>query len=259
MVIKVTYKYSPAAGARKYILDEFGVTDEKENNNDMSDVEVFDEQVAALRALYNAKEALFEDNASLDYDPNSPVAGNGGGIYSMVISSSLSQLISQFYASHPADTLFDAPAVIGGPWSGWKEHIRSPLGEVRDGVAHNGTDIDTLKVQRKFYAPSQGIIVSVQDGYANGDIQYNGNAQRGNFVFVYYGESSSGGVFVLYQHLTPGIKWRAGDTIPEGEAIARTGWSGLCKSSHKGGTGEHLHLEEYFGTIPVNPYYSMGS
>lgn len=259
VVIKVTYKYSPAAGARKYILDEFGITDEKENDNDMSDVEVFDEQVAALRALYNAKEALFEDNASLDYDPNSPVAGNGGGIYSMVISSSLSQLISQFYASHPADTLFDAPAVIGGPWSGWKEHIRSPLGEVRDGVAHNGTDIDTLKVQREFYAPSQGIIVSVQDGYANGDTQYNGNAQRGNFVFVYYGESSSGGVFVLYQHLTPGIKWRAGDTIPEGEPIARTGWSGLCKSSHKGGTGEHLHLEEYFGTIPVNPYYNMGS
>lgn len=46
-----------------------------------------------------------------------------------------------------------------------KESNRSPLGEVRDGVAHNGTDIDTLKVQREIYAPSQGIIVSVQDGY----------------------------------------------------------------------------------------------
>lgn len=258
-VIKVTYKYSPAAGARKYILDEFGITDEKENDNDMSDVEVFDEQVAALRALYNAKEALFEDNASLDYDPNSPVAGNGGGIYSMVISSTLSQLISQFYASHPADTLFDAPAVIGGPWSGWKDSITSSLGVVRGGIAHNGTDIATGIVQRELYAPSQGIIVSVQDGYANGVRQYNGNAQRGNFVFVYYGESSSGGVFVLYQHLTPGITWRAGDTIPAGEVIARTGWSGLCYSSHPGGTGEHLHLEQYFGTSQVDPEKNMSS
>lgn len=257
--ISVKYKYSPAAGARKYILDEFGVTDEKENDNDMSDVEVFDEQVAALRALYNAKEALFEDNASLDYDPNSPVAGNGGGIYSMVISSSLKQLISQFYASHPADTLFDAPAVIGGPWSGWKDSVTSSLGVVRGGIAHNGTDIATGIVQRELYAPSQGIIVSVQDGYANGVRQYNGNAQRGNFVFVYYGESSSGGVFVLYQHLTPGITWRAGDTIPAGEVIARTGWSGLCYSSHPGGTGEHLHLEQYFGTMQVDPEKNMSS
>ena len=259
VVIKVTYKYSPAAGARKYILDEFGITDEKENDNDMSDVEVFDEQVAALRALYNAKEALFEDNASLDYDPNSPVAGNGGGIYSMVISSSLRQLISQFYASHPADTLFDAPAVIGGPWSGWKDSVTSSLGVVRGGIAHNGTDIATGIVQRELYAPSQGIIVSVQDGYANGVRQYNGNAQRGNFVFIYYGESSSGGVFVLYQHLTPGITWRAGDTIPAGEVIARTGWSGLCYSSHPGGTGEHLHLEQYFGTSQVDPEKNMSS
>ena len=107
-------------------------------------------------------------------------------------------------------------------------------------------------------APSQGIVVGIQDGFPNGIKQYNGNAQRGNFVFVYYGEATGGGVFVLYQHLTPGITWSVGDTIPAGGVIGRTGWSGLCYSS-TGGTGEHLHLEQYIGTTQVNPEAYMSS
>ena len=75
---------------------------------------------------------------------------------------------------------------------------------------------------------------------------------------MYYGESSGGGVFVLYQHLSPGFSWKIGDTIPAGAVIGQTGWSGLCYSSH-GGTGEHLHLEMYYGTQQVNPEAYMSN
>lgn len=256
--ISVSYQYSPSEGTRKYILDYFKITDDKENDSDISDVDIFDTQVAKMAEIYNIKEALFGDNADLDYDPDAPASGMGGGSYGMVISGTLKGLITQFYASHPADTLYDAPAVIGGPWSGWKSTITSPLGVIRGGIAHNGTDIAPGIVQRQLIAPSQGIVVGIQDGFPNGIKQYNGNAQRGNFVFVYYGEATGGGVFVLYQHLTPGITWSVGDTIPAGGVIGRTGWSGLCYSS-TGGTGEHLHLEQYIGTTQVNPEAYMSS
>ena len=256
--ISVSYQYSPSEGARKYILDYFEITDDKENDSDISDVDIFDTQVAKMAEIYNIKEALFGDNADLDYDPDAPASGMGSGSYGMVISGTLKGLITQFYASHPADTLYDAPAVIGGPWSGWKSIITSSLGVIRGGIAHNGTDIAPGIVQRQLIAPSQGIVVGIQDGFPNGIKQYNGNAQRGNFVFVYYGEATGGGVFVLYQHLTPGITWSVGDTIPAGGVIGRTGWSGLCYSS-TGGTGEHLHLEQYIGTTQVNPEAYMSS
>lgn len=256
--ISVSYQYSPSEGARKYILDYFEITDDKKNDSDISDVDIFDTQVAKMAEIYNIKEALFGDNADLDYDPDAPASGMGSGSYGMVISGTLKGLITQFYASHPADTLYDAPAVIGGPWSGWKSTITSSLGVIRGGIAHNGTDIAPGIVQRQLIAPSQGIVIGIQDGFPNGVKQYNGNAQRGNFVFVYYGESSGGGVFVLYQHLTPGITWSVGDTIPAGGVIGRTGWSGLCYSS-TGGTGEHLHLEQYIGTTQVNPEAYMSS
>lgn len=257
--ISVSYQYSPSEGTRKYILDYFKITDDKENDSDISDVDIFDTQVAKMAEIYNIKEALFGDNADLDYDPDAPASGMGSGSYGMVISGTLKGLITQFYASHPADTLYDAPAVIGGPWSGWKSTITSSLGVIRGGIAHNGTDIAPGIVQRQLIAPSQGIVVGIQDGFPNGIKQYNGNAQRGNFVFVYYGEATGGGVFVLYQHLTPGITWSVGDTIPAGGVIGRTGWSGLCYSSHPGGTGEHLHLEQYFGTSQVDPEKNMSS
>ena len=94
--------------------------------------------------------------------------------------------------------------------------VSSHLGAIRGGIAHNGTDIVPPSVMYSLIAPSQGIVIGTQTGFANGVTQTKGNAQRGNFVFVYYGESSSGGVFVLYQHLSPGFSWKIGDTIPAG-------------------------------------------
>ena len=234
------------------------MTDTTAGTADLSDEDIFNEQVEAMRQLYNAREAYFEDNAELDFDPDAPNPGMGGGVGGMVISGTLKGLITQFYASHPADTLFNAPSVIGGPWSGWKGMVSSHLGAIRGGVAHNGTDIVPPSVMYSLIAPSQGIVIGTQTGFANGVTQTKGNAQRGNFVFVYYGESSGGGVFVLYQHLSPGFSWKIGDTIPAGAVIGQTGWSGLCYSSH-GGTGEHLHLEMYYGTQQVNPEAYMSN
>ena len=251
-VAKVKYRYSPKEGAKRYVLDYFGVTNTTVGTGDLSDEAIFDEQVAAMRQLYNAREAYFEDNAELDYDPNASGPGMGGGTGGMVINGTLKGLISEFYATHPADTLFEAPSVVSGPWSGWKGAISSHLGAIRGGIAHNGTDIVPPSVMYSIVAPSQGIVVGTQTGFANGVSQTVGNAQRGNFVFVYYGEANSGGVFVLYQHLSPGFSWKIGDTIPAGAVIGQTGWSGLCYSE-KGGTGEHLHLEMYYGTQQVNP------
>ena len=257
-VAKVKYRYSPKEGAKRYVLDYFGVTNTTVGTGDLSDEAIFDEQVAAMRQLYNAREAYFEDNAELDYDPNASGPGMGGGTGGMVINGTLKGLISEFYATHPADTLFEAPSVVSGPWSGWKGAISSHLGAIRGGIAHNGTDIVPPSVMYSIVAPSQGIVVGTQTGFANGVSQTVGNAQRGNFVFVYYGEANSGGVFVLYQHLAPGFSWKIGDTIPAGAVIGQTGWSGLCYSE-KGGTGEHLHLEMYYGTQQVNPEAYMSN
>lgn len=38
--ISVSYQYSPSEGARKYILDYFEITDDKENDSDISDVDI---------------------------------------------------------------------------------------------------------------------------------------------------------------------------------------------------------------------------
>lgn len=257
-VAKVKYRYSPKEGAKRYVLDYFGVTNTTVGTGDLSDEAIFDEQVAAMRQLYNRREAYFEDNAELDYDPNASGPGMGGGTGGMVINGTLKGLISEFYATHPVDTLFEAPSVVSGPWSGWKGAISSHLGAIRGGIAHNGTDIVPPSVMYSIVAPSQGIVVGTQTGFANGVSQTVGNAQRGNFVFVYYGEANSGGVFVLYQHLSPGFSWKIGDTIPAGAVIGQTGWSGLCYSE-KGGTGEHLHLEMYYGTQQVNPEAYMSN
>ena len=257
--ITVSYKYSPKEGAKQYILDRFGITNDKANDKDISDEELFDEQVAQLRELYHAREAEFDYNSDLVIDENYPENGATGTV---VTSPAIRTLIQQFYATHSADSLFVAPSPVGGPWSGWKSRVNSPLGQIRNGVAHNGTDILVPSVQYSLIAPSQGIIVGIQDGYANGALQTSGQASRGNFVFVYYGEQGSvggqKGVFVLYQHLTPGITWHVGDTIPAGAVIGRTGWSGYCVSSH-GGTGEHLHLEQYIGFEQVDPESYLGN
>ena len=99
---KIKYHYSPKEGAKRYILDYFNVTNTTAGTADLSDEDIFNEQVEAMRQLYNAREAYFEDNAELDFDPDAPNPGMGVGVGGMVISGTLKGLITQFYASHPS-------------------------------------------------------------------------------------------------------------------------------------------------------------
>ncbi len=161
-----------------------------------------------MRQLYNAREAYFEDNAELDFDPDAPNPGMGGGTGGMVISGTLKGLITQFYASHPADTLFNAPSVIGGHGQDGRVWFLSHLGAIRGGVAHNGTDIVPPSVMYSLIAPHRASLSEPRQDLQTALPRQKGNAQRGNFVFVYYGESSGGGVFVLYQHLSPDFHGR---------------------------------------------------
>lgn len=71
-VAKIKYHYSPKEGAKRYILDYFNVTNTTAGTADLSDEDIFNEQVEAMRQLYNAREAYFEDNAELDFDPDAP-------------------------------------------------------------------------------------------------------------------------------------------------------------------------------------------
>ena len=237
--IGVTYSLKPKASAEQAILDHYGITDEAKEG-DMSDKKLVEEQVDQMCKLYSTL-----DNA---LGGGSEVSGG------VAISGTIVSMLERFYQEHSFDELFVAPSIIGGPWSGWKNNVTSHLGEARWGTTHNGTDIYPPDETYPLYAPSQGIVVEVQRGYANGALVTAGNGARGNFVIVYYGESGSvedgvkKGQFCLYQHLNPEGLPAKGAVLNPGDLIGYTGYSGYCVSSRPGGTGEHLHLESYKGT-----------
>ena len=215
-----------------------------------------------MRQLYNAAEADFEGDSSLDIGTGDNTGGAGTGT---VISGSIKQMIEQFYATH-SDELFECPAsgLLPGPWSGWKAKVTSSWQSPRGDTKHNGTDIVPPHSIYPMSAPFKGIIVGKQDGYSNGVLVTKGNGQRGNMLMIYYGErggvvpGEKNGVFILYQHLSPGLSYNVDDTISAGAKIATTGYSGYCLSSH-GGTGEHLHLELYYGETQKDPEIEMSN
>lgn len=232
--INVKYKCVPKDGARRYILDYFHVSNEKENDSDMSDEDIVDEQVAQLRKMYNAKDAAFSDSSDLEI-------GADVNIGNFVVGSNFQEKMKEFYATHSDDELFDAPNPIQGPWENWtvKPNLTSALGDQRPDGPHNGTDT-TLKINGikqhhvELIAGSKCIVV---------DAKMNAGA-RGNYIFVYYGQGSDGyGRFVLYQHLSPDGIANIGDEIQANGHIAFTGYSGSCVPA--GPNGEHLHLEMY--------------
>ena len=245
--INVKYKCVPKDGARRYILDYFHVSNEKENDSDMSDEDIVDEQVAQLRKMYNAKDAAFSDSSDLEI-------GADVDIGNVVSGKDIQAAIDSFYATHSDDELFDAPEPVQGPWSGWSHSISSDWGEEREinnGNKHNGTDIRIPQHATQLIAGSKCIVAEIVKGNANGSYSgtWNGDGARGNYTIVYYGQWSDGkGLFAVYQHLSPALddcNWNVGDTIQAGSVIGRTGYTGYCVSAHKHGTGEHLHLETH--------------
>lgn len=261
--IKCLYSIKPSQASKKVIMEYFNVPqDEDTVESDTSEADLFDEEAATMRQLYNAAEADFEGDSSLDIGAGDSTGGAGTGT---VISGSIKQMIEQFYANH-SDELFECPAsgLLPGPWSGWKAKVTSSWQSPRGDTKHNGTDIVPPHSIYPMSAPFKGIIVGKQDGYSNGVLVTKGNGQRGNMLMIYYGErggvvpGEKNGVFILYQHLSPGLSYNVDDTISAGATIASTGYSGYCLSSH-GGTGEHLHLELYYGETQKDPEIEMSN
>lgn len=261
--IKCLYSIKPSQASKKVIMEYFNVPqDEDTVESDTSEADLFDEEAATMRQLYNAAEADFEGDSSLDIGAGDSTGGAGTGT---VISGSIKQMIEQFYANH-SDELFECPAsgLLPGPWSGWKAKVTSSWQSPRGDTKHNGTDIVPPHSIYPMSAPFKGIIVGKQDGYSNGVLVTKGNGQRGNMLMIYYGErggvvpGEKNGVFILYQHLSPGLSYNVDDTISAGATIATTGYSGYCLSSH-GGTGEHLHLELYYGETQKDPEIEMSN
>lgn len=261
--IKCLYSIKPSQASKKVIMEYFNVPqDEDTVESDTSEADLFDEEAATMRQLYNAAEADFEGDSSLDIGAGDSTGGAGTGT---VISGSIKQMIEQFYANH-SDELFECPAsgLLPGPWSGWKAKVTSSWQSPRGDTKHNGTDIVPPHSIYPMSAPFKGIIVGKQDGYSNGVLVTKGNGQRGNMLMIYYGErggvvpGEKNGVFILYQHLSPGLSYNVDDTISAGAKIATTGYSGYCLSSH-GGTGEHLHLELYYGETQKDPEIEMSN
>lgn len=261
--IKCLYSIKPSQASKKVIMEYFNVPqDEDTIESDTSEADLFDEEAATMRQLYNAAEADFEGDSSLDVGAGDSTGGAGTGT---VISGSIKQMIEQFYANH-SDELFECPAtgLLPGPWSGWKAKVTSSWQSPRGDTKHNGTDIVPPHSIYPMSAPFKGIIVGKQDGYSNGVLVTKGNGQRGNMLMIYYGErggvvpGEKNGVFILYQHLSPGLSYNVDDTISAGAKIATTGYSGYCLSSH-GGTGEHLHLELYYGETQKDPEIEMSN
>lgn len=261
--IKCLYSIKPSQASKKVIMEYFNVPqDEDTVESDTSEADLFDEEAATMRQLYNAAEADFEGDSSLDIGAGDSTGGAGTGT---VISGSIKQMIEQFYATH-SDELFECPAsgLLPGPWSGWKAKVTSSWQSPRGNTKHNGTDIVPPHSIYPMSAPFKGIIVGKQDGYSNGVLVTEGNGQRGNMLMIYYGErggvvpGEKNGVFILYQHLSPGLSYNVDDTISAGATIASTGYSGYCLSSH-GGTGEHLHLELYYGETQKDPEIEMSN
>lgn len=261
--ITCTYKVSPTEAAKKVIMKHFNVPEDEDTvESDTSEADLFDEEAATMRQLYNAAEADFEGDSSLDIGTGSNTGGAGTGT---VISGSIKQMIDQFYANH-SDDLFECPVsgLLPGPWSGWKSLITSSWQSPREGgTKHNGTDIAPPHATYPLVAPYKGIIVGKQDGYANGVLIPKGQGQRGNLLMIYYGErggvvpGEKNGVFMLYQHMAPGLSYNVDDTIEAGAIIGYTGYSGYCIS--KTGTGEHLHLELYYGETQKDPEIEMSN
>lgn len=261
--IKCLYSIKPSQASKKVIMEYFNIPqDEDTVESDTSEADLFDEEAATMRQLYNAAEADFEGDSSLDIGAGDSTGGAGTGT---VISGSIKQMIEQFYATH-SDELFECPAsgLLPGPWSGWKAKVTSSWQSPRGDTKHNGTDIVPPHSIYPMSAPFKGIIVGKQDGYSNGVLVTKGNGQRGNMLMIYYGErggvvpGEKNGVFILYQHLSPGLSYNVDDTISAGATIASTGYSGYCLSSH-GGTGEHLHLELYYGETQKDPEIEMSN
>lgn len=110
------------------------------------------------------------------------------------------------------------------------------------GVGLNGIDI-RMPIGTTLVATRAGIVVAVQEDYADG----NGVDLQENYVFVKHAD----GTMARYFHLTrQGSLVDVGDSVQQGEVIARSG--------NSGDSGEpHLHFDVQVCGINLPPNYNQ--
>jgi len=110
------------------------------------------------------------------------------------------------------------------------------------GVGLNGIDI-RMPIGTTIVAARAGIVVAVQEDYADG----NGVDLQENYVFIKHTDGTMG----RYFHLTrQGAVVGVGDSVRQGEVIARSG--------NSGDTGEpHLHFDVQVCGVNLAPNYNQ--
>lgn len=223
--ISIEYYANPNPDAKDHILSEFGITDVADAN-DLSDLDLVEEQVQQLRYLYSA------------------------AIGNLTASGTVLQWINDFYTNH-SDLVFNGPTTVAGPIEDWRSHITSHQGATdipEHSGGHGGTDISSPS-GTPLVLSARGIAVAVTNSYPN-EVDY--AHPRGNLVLMYYGEQdgvAGNGIFVLYQHMASVTA--APYTVYEaGETVGASGTSGMC-------TGPHWHIESYVGTAKMDSEYFL--
>ena len=139
-----------------------------------------------------------------------------------------------------ANSLYILPWRVGESY----EIIRTTSHYTRGnkGVGLNGIDI-RMPIGTTIVAARAGIVVAVQEDYADG----NGIDLQENYVFIKHNDGTMG----RYFHLTrQGALVEVGDSVQQGDEIARSGNSGA--------SGEpHLHFDVQVCGINLPPNYNQ--
>jgi len=133
-----------------------------------------------------------------------------------------------------------------------RESVDMPLWEGKFALPVSGRVTSDFGKKRylngRLWGQHSGLDLSARMGTpvlapSGGRVAYTGKLwMRGNTLILDHGF----GVFSLFNHLSAFVT-QPGDVVQTGQAVARTGATGLVN-------GPHLHWEVRIGTVPVNPW-----
>jgi len=227
----ITYRAEMNPDAKDLIIEHFGISEEKNNQNgieDISDRELLDIEIDTMTQTYNSI------------------------LIGIVTSATANQAINRFYNEH-SDMMFTCEnPKLGYPNPTYKSTYKGahPFGCScsTHGGSHEGIDVPWPD-NTQLYFQSTGILVGYDSSHAN--VSDTGKRAYGNFAVVYYGETAEGGLFCLYGHLATVSGASEFTVYNAGQPFAQVGHSGYS-------FGAHLHLSTFIrkadGTIvTVNP------